>query len=205
MTKSICALAHKSGNTRNQFQSYYEEHHAPLAIGYFPFSGYSRNHLTDDGDFGWDTISEFWAHDIQETAALMAGPIGKIMAADEECFMNRSLIASAGVEEIILSEGSRADEEGIRTAILVQDAAPETDLRSVLLDWAGSFARELPGVSIDLVMPWTELAFPAKAVLWLPGWQEQRAQSSSLAVRALRVRHVETPASQLLGNRAKSG
>ncbi|MFC4593096.1 EthD domain-containing protein [Sphingobium tyrosinilyticum] len=199
MTKSICALAHKPGSTREAFQAYYEEHHVPLAIGHFPFSGYARNHLTGAADFRWDTISEFWADDIDAAAALMAGPIGKIMAEDEERFMNRPLIASAGVEEVILSRGNRAGSDGSRTAILVQGPAGGDDLRSRLMGWASGFARDLPGVSVDFTSSWTELAFPAKAVVWLPGWHEQCSVPSGLSAEILLVRHVETPRSRLLG------
>lgn len=204
MTKSICALAHKPGTTREDFQRYYEENHAPLAISHFPFYAYARNHVTGAEEFHWDTISEFWADDIEAAAALMAGPVGKIMAADEERFMNRPLIASAGVEEVILSTGDPAGTDGRRTALLVQHASEGVDLRSAVLDWAEGFAKDMPGVSADFLSNWTDLAFPAKAVLWLPGWQAQAAIPYGLSTQALLLRHVATPAAQLLDGHSAS-
>ena len=204
MTKSICALAHKPGTTREDFQHYYEENHAPLAISHFPFSAYARNHVTGAQLFRWDTISEFWADDIEAAAALMAGPVGKIMAADEERFMNRPLIASAGVEEVILSPGDPAGIDGRRTALLVQNATEGVDLRSTVMKWAKGFAHNMPGVSIDFLSNWTDLAFPAKAVLWLPGWQSQAAIPYGLSTQALLLRHVATPAAQLPGGHSAS-
>ena len=200
MTKSICALAHKPGSTRDQFQTYYEENHAPLAISHFPFSGYARNHVTNAADFRWDTISEFWADDIEAAAALMAGPVGEIMAADEERFMNRPMIASAGAEEVILSQGGCTGSDGSRTAILIRGVADDADARLRLLEWARGFARELPGVSIDFTSGWTQVAFPGEAVLWLPGWHDGLTTPAGLSAQILHLRHVETPASQLLGN-----
>lgn len=205
MTKSICALAHKPGTTREDFQLYYEENHAPLAISYFPFSAYARNHVTGAQLFRWDTISEFWADDIEEAAALMAGPVGKIMAADEQRFMNRPLIASAGVEEVILSSGNPAGTDGRRTALLVQNAPEHVDLRSTVMEWARGFAKDMPGVSVDFTSNWTDLAFPARAVLWLPGWQAQAAIPYGLSTQTLLFRHVATLPSQLLGGHSASG
>jgi hypothetical protein len=132
----------------------------------------------------------------------MAGPIGKIMAADEERFMNRPMIASAGAQEVILSQGDRASSDGSRTAILIQGIAGDDAARLSLLEWAGSFAHELPGISVDFTSGWTELAFPGEAVLWLPGWHDGLSAPAGLSAHILHVRYVETPASQLLGNRA---
>lgn len=199
MSKSICALVHKTGSTREEFQLYYEERHAPLAIGLFPFSAYARNHVVDASGFGWDTISEFRAADIAEAAALMQGPVGETMAADEERFMNRSLIAPAGAEEVVIAPGRPAEADGRRTALLIDGPV---DLRAVVLDWAQALSRHQDGVSVDFTHGWGEVAFPAAAVIWLPGWHADCAAPPSLSAQMLRVRHVETPPSSLLGNRA---
>jgi len=199
MTKSICALVHKAGSSREAFQRYYEDNHAPLAIGLFPFSGYARNHLTDAADFEWDTISEFWAEDIGQAAALMAGPIGETMRADEERFMDRARIAAAGVEEIILSGGERADLTGKRTALLVNWVEGDGDARMTTLALAGALAREHMGVSVDFTVSWGTPAFPATALIWMPGWHAAIDGPTGLSLRTLRMVRAETPPSSLLG------
>jgi hypothetical protein len=45
MSKNIALLSRRAELTRAQFRDYYETRHAPLAIGYFPFTRYVRNHL----------------------------------------------------------------------------------------------------------------------------------------------------------------
>ena len=148
MTKSICALAHKPGSTRDDFQAYYEDHHVPLAISHFPFTAYTRNHVSGAQAFGWDTISEFWADDIEAAAAL--------------------------------------------------DGQQDVNLRTAVLNWARTLADDMRGVSVDFTTNWSVRAFPAKAVLWLPGTQNP-AIPQRLSVQRLELRHAETPASKLLG------
>lgn len=79
MMKSMCVLARRADFSREQFQAYYEDHHAPLGVQHFPFAGYVRNHLLDAPEIGFDTISEFWAEDISALGALMQGPVGEIL------------------------------------------------------------------------------------------------------------------------------
>jgi len=198
MNKSICALVHRPGSTREAFQRYYEENHVPLAIGLFPFSAYVRNHLVDPGEFGWDTISEFWADDIARAAALMDGPVGDTMRADEARFMDQSRIAPGSADETILSQGARADAEGRRTALLVAADDAQGDVTSIARAWAASLAADRAGVSLDIVTAWQTPAFPAAAVIWLPGWDEPPAAPAGLSVRGLRARRIETPTSALL-------
>ena len=199
MTKSICALAHMPGSSREAFQHYYEAIHAPLATSLFHFSAYARNHLVGDTDFGWDTISEFWSDDIEQAAALMVGPIGATMRADEERFMDRTKIASAGAEEIILSKGARADPKGRRMALLASPTVGSSEARAEVLTIAGALAHDHAGVSVDFTTVWGSLAFPAVAVIWLPGWHMAVDASTGLRIRALRVVRAETPRVSLHG------
>jgi len=203
MRKSICALVHKPGSTREQFQRYYEDNHAPLAVGLFPFTRYVRNHLVDPGDFGWDTISEFWADDISHAASLMQGPVGDTMRADEARFMDRSRIAPGGAEEEILSAGDPADPLGRRTCLLIE-ADPGSDPYFAAHRLAGNLARDHAGVSIDIIAAWQDPAFPAAAVVWLAGWPTVNPVSFGLHIRVLRAMRVETPRSALLAQMAGS-
>lgn len=193
MTKSICALAHKSGSDRAAFQLYYEDNHAPLAIGLFPFTGYARNHLVGNDDFGWDTISEFWAEDIERAAALMKGPVGETMRADEERFMDRAKIASASAEEIILSTGDRADGAGRRTALLINPILGTQDVRAEVLALAVPLSQNSSGVNVDFATSWGSPHFPAAAVIWLPGWPMVPNSPVGLSMKALRVVRANTP------------
>jgi len=201
MNKSLCALVHKPGSTREAFQRYYEDNHAPLAIGLFPFSGYVRNHLIDPGAFGWDTISEFWSGDIAEAASLMDGPIGETMRADEAKFMDRSRIAPGGAEELVLSTGAHADGDGRRTCLLLHDTTGSEQFRHAATQWASALAEEHAGVSIDFVTSWQQPSFPAAAVIWLPGWDTKIDIPPQLVITVLKARMVETPAAKLLSRR----
>ncbi len=199
MTKSLCAMRHRADRDRAFFQAYYEANHAPLAIDHFPFTRYVRNHLIDGDDVPFDTISEFWADDITATAALMDGPIGDILRADEARFIDRPCITSAGAEEHILSSGTPGT---TRIATLIGGGGSDDVTRAAALEWAHAVAADLPAVSLDLVIPWGVPAFPAAAILWSP--EPPGGPPAALAgrVRQVRLRRCETPADHLLGNRA---
>lgn len=200
MSKSICALVHRPGSTRAAFHAYYEEHHAPLGARHFPFTRYVRNHLIDSQDLGYDTISEFWADDIAAAAALMSGPVGDILRADEEKFMDRARIAPAGVEEHVLSTGAPAGPDGVRTAFLINPVHSGEDWREAALSCGRALAARQPGVSLDFAQSWSTPAFPATAVLWAPGEVELGDKPAALAIRRAIARRVETPAGQMTGH-----
>jgi len=190
MMKSICVLAHNDTFTRADFQAYYESNHAPLGLQHFPFVNYSRNHVLDAPDIGFDTISEFWAEDIASLAGLMDGPVGEILRADERRFMDQSKTAPAGVDEHVLSTGVV---NGERYAILLNNIGdPDT-----LLSWARQTADRAPGVSLDLATSWREPAFPAQAVLWTPDADAVAALPDGVQARTLRVRRVASTAAEL--------
>jgi len=197
MTKSICAMPRRPDLSRAAFQSYYEGNHAPLAIQHFPFTRYVRNHLLDGNDLPFDTISEFWAEDIAATAALMHGPIGVVLRADEEKFVNRPAIAPAGSDEHVLSKGV----PGVERSVTLVAADGITHIRPALFQWSREVAAAMPAVSLDLPASWGSNPFPAAAVLWSP--EPPGAVPAALAgrIRHLRVRRCETPPEDLLGNR----
>jgi uncharacterized protein (TIGR02118 family) len=199
MMKSMCALTRRPDFSRADFQSYYEDNHAPLAVRYFPFCRYARNHLIDAPDIGFDTISEFWAKDIAALAGLMEGPVGEIMRTDERKFMDRSCIASAGADEHLLSDGAPAGPDGERCAVLLDwsdgdySAAMET-----VPQWSKAIAAATGGVSLDFAESWYQPVFPARAMLWLPSSAALTPPPPIISTRVLRVRRVETPAEALL-------
>ncbi|MFK4793611.1 EthD domain-containing protein [Sphingobium sp. ZW T5_29] len=201
MTKSICALVHRPNSTRAAFHAYYEDRHAPLGARHFPFTRYARNHIVGGDVPDYDTISEFWADDIAAAAALMNGPVGDIMRADEEKFMDRSRIASAGVEEYALSSGEPATADGARTAFLIDIAGDRVEGCEHILSWARMVALENAGMSLDFTNSWGDPQFPAAAVLWMPGHVQLSDPPTGATVRRLILHRVETPAAQLLSSR----
>jgi uncharacterized protein (TIGR02118 family) len=198
MMKSVCTLARRNDFTRDMFRDYYENNHSTLAIQYFPFRRYVRNHVVESPDAGFDTISEFWSDDGETAAALMNGPVGDIMRADEQRFMDRSRIAPAGADEHILADGALTDPDGYRFAILLDWIPQEPAIEAELLDWAAGFGKSAPGVSLDLTTSWTATAFPGRAILWTPNATLPERQPSWLRSKTVKVRRFETPQDKLL-------
>jgi hypothetical protein len=204
MSKNIALLPRRSGLSRAQFRDYYENNHAPLAIGYFPFTRYVRNHLADSEEVGFDTISEFWSEDLARLAALMETDVGALMRADEERFMDRPQIRSGAAEEYLLAGAPRtAESPALSKYAWLLRLSPGTTAAAVVADltaWAHQLVdRRDAGctrVTLDLVRPWGA-AFPFDAVLWL--WQAAPQVPATAAPRGvtvwqrLRVSAAETP------------
>lgn len=197
MSKSICALVHRPGSTRAEFQTYYEENHAPLAAQHFPFTRYARNHLMDGEDLGFDTISEFWAKDIAAAAALMNGPVGDILRADEAKFMDQTRIASGSAEEHVLSPGRSAGPDAVRTAFLISPGSSGDAWREAALSLGRALAAVHAGTSLDFVQSWGPIPFPASAVLWVPGAAALPDAPAPLSIRRVLIRREETAPEQL--------
>jgi EthD domain len=190
VSKNIALLPRRCDLTRAQFHEYYETRHAPLAIGYFPFTRYVRNHLVDGDGLGFDTVSEFWSDDVAGLSALMQTEVGELMRADEQRFMDRPRIRSAGAEEHLLAGAPRTLESAALTkhAWLLRRAAgaQEPAFLAALIAWARSVAATGGGagarVTLDLIRPWPGAEFPFDAVLWF--WVSGHAEPSAGPVPA---------------------
>lgn len=204
MSKNIALLPRRSGLTRAQFRDYYETQHARLAIGYFPFTRYVRNHLADAEEVGFDTISEFWSDDLARLAALMETDVGELMRADEQRFMDRPQIRSGAAEEYPLAGAARTTESALldKYAYLLRlpAGAAATAVVAELTAWAQRLvARPDAGctcATLDIVHPWGA-AFPFDAVLWLwmsaPQAPAPSAPPGVTVWQRLRVSAHETP------------
>lgn len=191
MMKSICTLTRRADYSRRQFQDYYETQHSQLAIQHFPFVGYVRNHLVADEEIGFDTISEFWAEDVDKLASLMTGPVGELLREDERRFMDQARIAPGYAEETVISA---APGPARRYALLLNW---QGDFDPVA--WAQSHRGELPALSVDKVAAWQQPAFPAQAVVWTPERAMADALPEQVSATVLEVERIETPPAQLLG------
>lgn len=197
--KSVCTFLRREGLTRQEFQDYYENHHAPLGQSHFPFTRYVRNHVENMPDVPFETITEFWADDLAELGRLLEGPIGRIMAEDEAKCMQRDRCQAATVDEFILSEGASTNATGLRDVALIRYGADRIEGEEAAHNWGASVGSEQTGVTLDRLHPLAgEQSFPADALLWLPDFSQAPQPPATLDVTIVRVRRCETPLSELL-------
>ncbi|HQR04491.1 MAG TPA: EthD domain-containing protein [Rhodocyclaceae bacterium] len=174
MYKSIGIMTHWPDRDRAHFQAYYESDHAPLAIHFFPFAKYVRNHLQDLPQLDFDTLSEFWSENFTAIGTLMAGDVGRIMREDELRFMDRDKIRSAPTAEHGLWGPPRNEEATptTRLALLLgrDESLDDTALLQRITPWAQQAAAGAHGAvrraSVDILAPYPGTTFPYAAVLW---------------------------------------
>jgi uncharacterized protein (TIGR02118 family) len=112
MVKLMALLKRKAGLSLEEFQRYYETHHAPLAVRIAAMGhDYRRNYLRSmrkagvevDGVMPFDVITEVWFKDraaYEAFSASMKQPeIRQQIVADEERFMDRDASQIFIVEE----------------------------------------------------------------------------------------------------------
>lgn len=169
--KALAFLPRRPDLTRAAFRGYYETRHAPLALRYFAFVRYVRNHVVDGPDLGFDCLSEFWPRNVEATAALMRTKVGDRMRADERAFADQPRLVSSGCEESVLVGPPRAeDESGVRKAAVLLRTGLDGEALTRGLRAAVERLPNLPGrVTLDRVFGGWPAAAPCDAVLWLHG------------------------------------
>jgi len=167
--KAIALMPRRPDLTREQFRRYYETRHTPLALRYFRFRKYVRNHLLTAPDIGFDCVSEFWPRRLDETFALMQTSVGERMREDERQFTDQPRIVSGLCEEVHLAGDPRADDE-TRTrklALLLRTTLDAAALTEALRAWAAGRAVSARSVTLDSLVGLPHAAFPCDAILWL--------------------------------------
>ncbi|MEE8470303.1 MAG: EthD domain-containing protein [Dehalococcoidia bacterium] len=105
MIKAMSLLTRKQGVTQEEFAEHYEDVHVPLALRHFPFKRYVRNYVIKPPDAEepeFDCITEVWfetMEDCQAAAEFSVSEAYRVIAEDEEKFMDRSKIVAFLVEE----------------------------------------------------------------------------------------------------------
>ncbi|MDB5396067.1 MAG: hypothetical protein JWM91_3573 [Rhodospirillales bacterium] len=177
--KTIGLMPKRPDISRTAFREHYEDRHAPLALGKFPFEKYVRNHVvvSDPDPVGFDCLSEFWVENLAEIYRIMAGPIGDIMREDELRFTDQPNIGPAVAHEIHVAGPPRIVDDGIsHKEILLIRPAPGI-LNKAFVDsavqWGTALADGADGrlqrVTMDTLMPFEGRPFPDFQAL-LYGW-----------------------------------
>lgn len=169
--KALAFMPRRPDLERAAFRAYYETRHAPLALRYFEFTRYVRNHVVDGSDAGFDCISEFWPRRIEATAALMRTKVGERMREDEREFADQPRLVSSGCEEILLAGAPRGeDESGVRkVAVLLRTALDAAALERALRATVERLPVAPVRVTLDRVFGGWLAPAPCDAILWLHG------------------------------------
>ncbi len=168
--KTIGMMPRRPDISRAAFRDHYENRHAPLALGKFPFQKYVRNHVVkaDPDPVGFDCLSEFWVGDVAEVQRIMLGEVGDIMREDERRFTDQPKIAPAVAEEFHVFGPPPQIEDGItRKEILLlrRAAGVEKDaFVAAAIDWGRALAVDSQGdftrVRFDSLTPFEGRYFP---------------------------------------------
>ena len=220
MIKNLTLIQRRSDHSREQFREHYEHTHAPLALRHIHvFDRYVRNHVADE--LGgtppeFDVCTEFWFADgeaVQGVMAVLVGPVGEEIRADEKSFMNRESITTIPVTERAVAVPERDGDAGpTRKAIafLRRPEGTEADAFAEDLE-KGPLARLLEAAPplrcmLDRAIPLPGSAplFDCVAMLWYPagdpwpeallGWEPPAAGCVLVGVH-----EDETPREQLRG------
>ena len=185
MIKTIAFMPRRADSTRAQFCDYYETRHAPLAIPFFPFSRYRRNHLADTNiEPGFDCLSEFWIASLDRIGELMTGEVGDMMRADERNFLDQPAIVAVR-SDVIMTDGDTGN-----TLLLLHD---EGGGRNVLIA-----ACRNASVNLEFLSPLDQRASLFDAMIRVSDTSPDLPEGWKLGL-TLSVNLCETDAAELMG------
>ncbi len=168
--KTVGFMPKRPDISRAAFREHYETRHAPLALKFYPFRKYVRNHVvaSDPDPVGFDCLSEFWVDDVAEIHRLMASEVGDTMREDERRFTNQEKIGPGIAEETHVAGPPRVvDDSFVNKEILLLRRAPglsPEDFAAAAVAWGQELAASSGGrvtrVTFDAVTPFEGRQFP---------------------------------------------
>lgn len=172
--KAISLLSRRLDLSKDEFRSYYEDNHSPLAMRHFPYKRYTRNHLVEDVQgLDFDCISESQMMPGFDTREIMRSRSRQLMVEDERRFMRPEKIRVALAQELLLMDTGEYVQPGYqrRYALLLSRAGlGREEFRQRAERWAMALLRdlgELLRISLDLLTPISGSDFPFDGVLWI--------------------------------------
>lgn len=211
--KTISLITRRTGMAREAFRDYYEGQHCTLAMRYFPYQLYTRNHLAGNSEPGFDCISEFGMTDEFRASAgnVMESESRSRLLADELRFMQPECIRVALVKEMILQPQNAAltapEMGGTRWVMLFRANHRADDYAEKMHQRLVSQLQQIADIrsaSLDIVCSDGAGRFGFDALLWLT-LTEGSAAAEALAqagdsdglVHTLQVATFATPESEL--------
>ena len=200
--KAVSLVSKRDALSVGDFQQYYENIHCWLAMKYFPYIRYTRNHVVSSRsavDFA--CISEFVLDPLFSGKDLMnSGSRAKLLA-DELMFMKPECIRVVPMHEQYLLGAADQTVNEKRYAFLFHK---KTDLSNVVVnikDWLATQVTRISVARLDTCVPEAQGDFPYAAILWLSLTEEAHEWALSNdfmgVADQLQVHTCATPESEL--------
>ena len=203
--KAVSLVTRRSDLSRAAFRAYYETTHSALAMQYFPFVGYTRNHLLDHPELDFDCISEFEAPAEMAEVDIMNSGSRQRVAADEVQFMDPTCIRVAGVRPhalVVPAAAVDAQRLSRRVLLIEHDQQNLLDRLQQLVGNLIASSPSLHALRLDLLDNDPHCPLPCNALLWLDMLEPDAPLPAALAQLpglslTLRVACCDTPPATL--------
>ncbi|MCO5785271.1 hypothetical protein DHB74_02755 [Pseudomonas sp. G11-1] len=203
--KAVSLVSRRADLDRAGFRDYYETTHCPLAMQYFPFLGYTRNHLLDHPELDFDCISEFEAPAWLDDVDVMGSRSRQLVMDDELKFMDPARIRVAGVRRHVLITPAREAAAGrLDSRVLLLERQGDSMLAEArqLAEQLASARPDLHGMHLDLLDNDPRCPLPCNALLWIDWLDRSEPLPAALTQlpglqRMVQVERCDTPLATL--------
>ncbi|AQZ96524.1 EthD domain-containing protein [Halopseudomonas phragmitis] len=182
--KALSLITRRDDLDRQAFRNYYESTHCLLAMKYFPFAQYVRNHLLDAEDLDFDCITEVRLAQVLDVGRIMRSESRNRVLDDEAQFMRQEMIRVGSAHELLLSDWRDIKPAGGCAGERVVVLLPPNASATAQLVRAQTLLQVLAGgefydikASLDQLQKGASI-LPFAALLWLEAENIEELQSS---------------------------